>query len=97
MKLMLKWGLLAAVLTMFVGSTPAYALPTVALAPASKCLAGKYKCVIKKKSCLLGCYKKGLGKDLPVHIRSIVERQYQGVIANHDRVRDLRDRYRATA
>jgi len=42
-------------------------------------------------------YKKGLGKDLPADIRAIVERQYQGVIANHDRVRDLRDRYRVTA
>ena len=42
-------------------------------------------------------YKKALGKDLPANIRAIVERQYQGVIANHNRVRDLRDRYRATA
>jgi len=42
-------------------------------------------------------YKKALGKDLPPDIRAIVERQYQGVIANHDRVRNLRDRYRATA
>lgn len=42
-------------------------------------------------------YKKGLDKDLPANVRAIVERQYQGVIANHDRVRDLRDRYRATA
>jgi len=41
-------------------------------------------------------YKKGLGKDLPADIRAMVERQYQGVIANHDRVRNLRDRYRAT-
>lgn len=42
-------------------------------------------------------YKKGLGKDLPADIRAIVERQYQGVIANHARVRSLRDQYRATA
>jgi uncharacterized protein (TIGR02284 family) len=42
-------------------------------------------------------YKKGLGKALPPDIRAIVERQYQGVIANHDRVRELRDRYRAHA
>lgn len=41
-------------------------------------------------------YKKALGKELPGDIRAIVERQYQGVIANHDRVRNLRDRYRAT-
>ena len=42
-------------------------------------------------------YKKALGKDLPSDIRAIIERQYQGVTANHDRVRDLRDRYRAAA
>jgi uncharacterized protein (TIGR02284 family) len=42
-------------------------------------------------------YKKALAKDLPADIRAVVERQYQGVIANHDRVRDLRDRYRAMA
>jgi uncharacterized protein (TIGR02284 family) len=41
-------------------------------------------------------YKKALGKDLPADICAMVERQYQGVIANHDRVRNLRDRYRAT-
>ena len=40
-------------------------------------------------------YKKALAKDLPADIRAVVERQYQGVIANHDRVRNLRDRYRA--
>ena len=40
-------------------------------------------------------YKKALAKDLPADIRAIVERQYQGVIANHDRVRNLRDKYRA--
>ena len=42
-------------------------------------------------------YRKGLENDLPGDIRAIVERQYHGVIANHDRVRDLRNRYRATA
>jgi uncharacterized protein (TIGR02284 family) len=41
-------------------------------------------------------YKKSLAKALPPQIRSIVERQYQGVIVNHDRVRALRDRYRET-
>ena len=35
-------------------------------------------------------------QDLPADIRAIVDRQYQGVLANHDRVRTLRDRYRAT-
>ena len=42
-------------------------------------------------------YKKALEHDLPAPLRVIVERQYRGVIANHDRVRALRDRYRASA
>lgn len=42
-------------------------------------------------------YRKALEQDLPANVRAIVERQYQGVIANHDRVRTLRDRYRAAA
>ncbi len=70
MKLILKTGLLAAVLTALVGSTPANALfgGNIGAGPppvvASKCIAGKAKCIIKKKSCLLGCYSKGLGKGL---------------------------------
>ena len=32
-----------------------------------------------------------LEKDLPADVRSIVERQYQGVKENHDRVRDIRN------
>jgi uncharacterized protein (TIGR02284 family) len=39
-------------------------------------------------------YEKALVKGLPNDIRSIVQRQYQGVVENHDRVRDLRNRYR---
>lgn len=39
-------------------------------------------------------YETALAKGLPDSIRSIVERQYQGVVENHDRVRDLRNRYR---
>ena len=42
-------------------------------------------------------YRKALEQNLPADVRAIVERQYQGVIANHDRVRTLRDRYRAAA
>ena len=34
-------------------------------------------------------YKNALEKDLPPAIRAIVERQYQGVLQNHDRVRAL--------
>jgi uncharacterized protein (TIGR02284 family) len=36
-----------------------------------------------------------LEKDLPLDVRSVVERQYQGMLQNHDRVRDLRDQYAA--
>ncbi len=39
-------------------------------------------------------YEKALAKGLPDDIRSIVQRQYQGVVENHDRVRDLRNQYR---
>ena len=42
-------------------------------------------------------YRKALEKDLPDDIRSVVQRQYEGVQRNHDQVRDLRDRYRANA
>jgi uncharacterized protein (TIGR02284 family) len=44
-----------------------------------------------------GQYKKALEQDLPSAAREVVQRQYQGVIANHDRVRALRDKYRAIA
>jgi uncharacterized protein (TIGR02284 family) len=36
-------------------------------------------------------YESALKKDLPQDLRAIVERQYQGVKQNHDRVRDLRN------
>ncbi len=36
-------------------------------------------------------YEEALEKDLPADMRSIVERQYQGVRENHDRVRDIRN------
>jgi uncharacterized protein (TIGR02284 family) len=42
-------------------------------------------------------YQKALKEDLPADIRALVERQYQGVQENHNRVRDLRDQYQATA
>ncbi len=34
-------------------------------------------------------YKKALDKDLPADVRAIVQRQYQGVLQNHDRIRAL--------
>ncbi|MGO4815541.1 PA2169 family four-helix-bundle protein [Cupriavidus sp. 2MCAB6] len=33
--------------------------------------------------------------ELSFDIRAMVERQYQGVLRNHDQIRDLRNRYRA--
>jgi uncharacterized protein (TIGR02284 family) len=36
-------------------------------------------------------YEAALKTDLPADVRTIIERQYQGVKQNHDRVRDLRD------
>ena len=36
-------------------------------------------------------YADALKKDLPAAVRSIVERQYQGVRENHDRIRDRRN------
>jgi uncharacterized protein (TIGR02284 family) len=42
-------------------------------------------------------YRKALDKDLPVYVRSVVERQYQGVLQNHDRIKSLRDQARRTS
>ena len=40
-------------------------------------------------------YNQALGKNLPEDVRVVVERQYQGVLQNHDQVKSLRDQYRA--
>lgn len=41
-------------------------------------------------------YRKALDENsLPEDIRSVIQRQYDGVIRNHDQIRDLRNRYRA--
>ena len=40
-------------------------------------------------------YKKALSLDLPSDIRSLIERQYQGVLKNHDQVKQLRNQFRA--
>ena len=40
-------------------------------------------------------YRKALEKDLPAEVRLVVERQYQGVLRNHDEVRAMRDVARA--
>jgi uncharacterized protein (TIGR02284 family) len=36
-------------------------------------------------------YRNALDKVLPAEVREIVERQYQGVLRNHDQVKSLRD------
>ncbi len=40
-------------------------------------------------------YTEALELDLPVDVREMIERQYRGVIINHDDVRDIRDTYRS--
>jgi uncharacterized protein (TIGR02284 family) len=40
-------------------------------------------------------YHEALDKELPADVRIVVEQQYQGVLLNHDRIRDLRDQYAA--
>lgn len=40
-------------------------------------------------------YAEALRQDLPPAVRELVQRQYQGVIANHDRIRDLRNQYQS--
>ena len=39
----------------------------------------------------LRSYRNALAKELPMPIRLVVERQYQGVLQNHDEVKALRD------
>lgn len=43
----------------------------------------------------VNAYRKALSEELPTDIRLIIERQYQGVLANHDKVRSLRNDVRA--
>ena len=40
-------------------------------------------------------YRKALEEALPDDVRKVVQKQYDGVIRNHDQIRDLRDQYRA--
>jgi uncharacterized protein (TIGR02284 family) len=40
-------------------------------------------------------YRNALEKNLPAEVRAVVERQYQGVLKNHDQVKSLRDQYRS--
>lgn len=40
-------------------------------------------------------YETALGKPLPANIKAIVERQYNGVLKNHDQVKAMRNQVRA--
>ena len=42
-------------------------------------------------------YQSALDEPLPPSILALVQVQYEGVLRNHDQMRDLRDRLRATA
>jgi uncharacterized protein (TIGR02284 family) len=42
-------------------------------------------------------YSDALKEPLPENLRSVVQRQYDGVLRNHDQIRDLRNRYRTPA
>ncbi|NEX63792.1 ferritin-like domain-containing protein [Noviherbaspirillum galbum] len=39
-------------------------------------------------------YRRALERNLPVDVRGVVEKQYQGVLQNHDHVRSLLDQSR---
>jgi len=45
----------------------------------------------------LARYRKALECEMPTGVKSIVERQFQGVQRSHDQIRDLRDRLKTTA
>lgn len=62
MKLMLKSGLLAAMMIALVGASAAQAGVFSGNLPLNACQSGKAKCVIKMKSCMLGCWNKVIGK-----------------------------------
>jgi uncharacterized protein (TIGR02284 family) len=36
-------------------------------------------------------YEKALNEDLPMDVKTLVQRQYEGMNANHDRIRQLRN------
>lgn len=42
-------------------------------------------------------YRDALRSDLPMTVRRLVEEQYQHVVRNHDRIRDLRNGYKHAA
>jgi len=38
-------------------------------------------------------YRKAVAANLPANVHAVVQRQYQGVLANHDKVKALRQQY----
>lgn len=42
-------------------------------------------------------YSRAMKADLPGEVRGVLDQQFQGVLRNHDRVRELRNQYRASA
>jgi uncharacterized protein (TIGR02284 family) len=42
----------------------------------------------------LESYRKALEEELPAHVRTLVQKQYEGAKENHDRVRQLRNERR---
>ena len=40
-------------------------------------------------------YKKALAQNLPPSVQTLIERQYQGVLKNHDQIKQLRNQFRA--
>lgn len=42
-------------------------------------------------------YKKALSQGLPSDVQSTVERQYEGVLRNHDQIKQLRNQLRAAS
>ncbi|MFA4913532.1 MAG: PA2169 family four-helix-bundle protein [Alcaligenaceae bacterium] len=41
-------------------------------------------------------YSDALKETLPENVRAVIQKQYDGVLRNHDQIRDLRNRYRDT-
>jgi uncharacterized protein (TIGR02284 family) len=44
----------------------------------------------------LAQYRKALKQDLPLHAKTVVERQAHGTQKNHDQIRDMRDAHRVS-
>lgn len=42
-------------------------------------------------------YADALKETLPENVRAVVQKQYDGVLRNHDQIRDLRNRHRQTS